>query len=225
MCIKLSSEQLEQIRTEGWDIFSIDSDDKEFQIQKDDEAGVFEYDDDAWKHIIEKAKQGSALHGYVLNQFKSNHLKEYDKYFNETGATKLDSKDNYRKVFFLADGSEVFIYSDNSEWQALDGDLAISDVDGYPVWGDDNVVANGTFKADDFEIYQHKMRAALEAFTLMDNDELALIDDDAEEQEQKQSINSLSLTYGGALSEEIGLDLTTAIAVILEHLKEVIPTN
>jgi hypothetical protein len=83
MNIKLTSEQLEQIRTEGWDIFSIDGDDKEFQIQKDDEAGIFEYDEDAWKYIVDKAIQGSLLHKHVLAYFKENFRKEFNLYTKE----------------------------------------------------------------------------------------------------------------------------------------------
>ena len=88
--IELSNEQLEQIRSEGWDIFSIDGGDEEFQIQKCDEADIFEDDDDAWKHIIDKASKGSNLHKHVLSYFKLNFLEEFSLYTKDAKNLPLD---------------------------------------------------------------------------------------------------------------------------------------
>lgn len=53
-------------RGEGWGLFTIDADDKLRMIQKDDEAGLFESDDQALAHVRAKAEAGSALHQAAL---------------------------------------------------------------------------------------------------------------------------------------------------------------
>ena len=54
-----------QAEDEGWAIFTANTG-PEFQIQRDDEQGIFEEDEDAWKFVAEQANAGSAYHQQAL---------------------------------------------------------------------------------------------------------------------------------------------------------------
>lgn len=58
---------------EGWGVFDCDgSDNGPWQIQRDDEAEVFEDDDEAWLHVLRRAKAGSAYHQAALDFVKEH---------------------------------------------------------------------------------------------------------------------------------------------------------
>jgi hypothetical protein len=63
---------------EGWNIFNTrGSASGNFQIQKDDEAGKFATDPDAWIHVRRKAAEGSELHKKALEIVKLENPTEY----------------------------------------------------------------------------------------------------------------------------------------------------
>jgi hypothetical protein len=63
---------------EGWSIFCVDGSETEFQIQKEDDRDIFEFDKEAWSFIAKRASKGSALHQKVLDFMKANALDEYN---------------------------------------------------------------------------------------------------------------------------------------------------
>lgn len=73
---------------EGWAIFhSSGSVDGEWQIQRDDEAQVFESDGQAWKFVYDRAQAGSSPHQEALNFLKENCFPEWVRvdHFGKTG--------------------------------------------------------------------------------------------------------------------------------------------
>lgn len=51
---------------EGWGIFSRGGEFGPFEIERDDEMGVFEFDDDALAHVVREAERGSQWHYEAL---------------------------------------------------------------------------------------------------------------------------------------------------------------
>lgn len=82
-----TTEQENQMFSEGWGVFEVDTDQDDLQIQKLDESDVFESDQQAWAFVIEQAKQGSVLHRHILAHFKANCPSEYALY---TSGVELD---------------------------------------------------------------------------------------------------------------------------------------
>ncbi|MFQ3190904.1 MAG: hypothetical protein ACI936_002040 [Paraglaciecola sp.] len=76
----LTSKEQNIASKEGWDIFCIDGSETDFQIQKEDDLGIFNDDKDAWTFIAERASKGSALHQKVLDFMKTHALDEYNLY-------------------------------------------------------------------------------------------------------------------------------------------------
>lgn len=64
---------------EGWCISECwGSVDGEWQLQRDDEANVFEYDDDAWAHVLARARAGSKPHRRALAFIQANNPDYFD---------------------------------------------------------------------------------------------------------------------------------------------------
>lgn len=82
-----TTEQENQMFSEGWGVFEVDTAGDDLQIQKLDESDVFESDQQAWAFVIEQAKQGSVLHRQILAYFKDNRPSEYALY---TSGAELD---------------------------------------------------------------------------------------------------------------------------------------
>lgn len=82
--LAFTTEQENQMFSEGWGVFEVDADKGNLQIQKLDESNVFEGDPQAWAFVIEQAKQGSALHRQTLAYFSENFPSEYTLYTNGT---------------------------------------------------------------------------------------------------------------------------------------------
>ena len=63
---------------EGWNIFECGSSEGgKYQIQRIDEAELFQNDEDAIKCVIKKAKEGGELHQKAIDFIKENNLKEF----------------------------------------------------------------------------------------------------------------------------------------------------
>lgn len=62
-----------QAADEGWGVFECDgSDNGPWQIQRDDEAELFEDDDAVWLHVLQRAKAGSDYHQAALGFVKEH---------------------------------------------------------------------------------------------------------------------------------------------------------
>lgn len=61
-----TKEDSEQAAQEGWDMFAINADQTIWQLQRDDEAGVFPTDIHAFQFAYRKALTGSRLHKKAL---------------------------------------------------------------------------------------------------------------------------------------------------------------
>lgn len=67
-----------QAFTEGWGIFDCDgSENGPWQIQRIDEDEKFPSDDEAWLHVAEKAKAGSAYHRGAIEFIRHHNSAEY----------------------------------------------------------------------------------------------------------------------------------------------------
>jgi hypothetical protein len=77
---------------EGWEIFQVAGREEEteqeivngrpygerpWELQADDEAGIFADDAEAWKHVTTKAAEGSALHQRALAFLQAHSPNEY----------------------------------------------------------------------------------------------------------------------------------------------------
>lgn len=67
-------EQIEAALAEGWDIFDTGD---EYQLQRHDEAEIFDSDSAAWHHVYDKAQAGSPLHKHALEFLNEHSLDEY----------------------------------------------------------------------------------------------------------------------------------------------------
>jgi hypothetical protein len=81
--ITLTSDDHLTAAQEGWDIFSVDGNDQELQIQKADEDDKFSSDDEAWQFIIAKAISGSNFHRKIIAFIKQSNPKEFDEFVKD----------------------------------------------------------------------------------------------------------------------------------------------
>lgn len=67
-----SAEDDHRASAEGWAIFRCVGgvDHGTYQLQKDDEVGAFDEDDEAWRHVVAQAAAGSPLHRRALRFLK-----------------------------------------------------------------------------------------------------------------------------------------------------------
>lgn len=65
----------EEASKEGWNIFNVWLDNP--RIERDDEAGIFAGDQEAWEHIIRKSNDGSALHRSAILFIRENNPEEF----------------------------------------------------------------------------------------------------------------------------------------------------
>ena len=81
-----------QAMTEGWSVFAHDAGQIEYQIQRidapEDAEPVFENDADAWKHVVEKARDGSPIHVKALEVISPD---ERDRIKKECGEWRISS--------------------------------------------------------------------------------------------------------------------------------------
>lgn len=203
----LSDEQHAQTQHEGWGVFEVDDGAITLQIQRLDEDAVFESDPQAWAHVIEQARAGSALHGYVLAYFNAHFPEEYAIY--TANVPPLPTADeNRQQAFIIADGSDVLIYSDNNEWASVDGELALADLYGFPLWPEkDPLPVNGRFTAEDYPLNKFLMIAATEAYD--QNDEL-----------DSEDLDTIAHSYSPELSQAAGISVDEAYALIHTHLEQ-----
>lgn len=75
-----TTEQENQMFSEGWGVFEVDTDKSNLQIQKLDESDVFGSDQQAWAFVVEQVQKGSLLHADILYYFKENRPSEYALY-------------------------------------------------------------------------------------------------------------------------------------------------
>lgn len=79
-----SFDQQENAQAEGWDIFeasgSMQNEDgrSPFQLQKIDESGILESDQDAWRLVFKRAEEGSALHVAAVEFLRTQSPGEYE---------------------------------------------------------------------------------------------------------------------------------------------------
>jgi hypothetical protein len=66
-------------RKEGWGLFDAEQMGIPLQIQRQDDLGVFETDDDAVKFVKSKAEEGSELHKKALEILKAQSPEEYER--------------------------------------------------------------------------------------------------------------------------------------------------
>jgi hypothetical protein len=67
-----------QAVTEGWYIADCDgSDNGPYQIQKLDDENVFSKDDEAWDHVVAKAREGSAYHLSAIEYIRVYNPREF----------------------------------------------------------------------------------------------------------------------------------------------------
>ena len=206
--IKLTNAQQAQIESEGWAIFEIDAHGKNVQIQKTDEGDVFKNDKEAWGFVIEKAIKGFSLHGYILSELKIKSPNEFQMIAKDNECLPT-GEDNYKRTF-LNENAE-FIYSDNGQWQCMDGDLCMDDKNGYPVWPGGEVV-NGRFTLENFKLNQVLMTAALKSYSAMDVK--------GEDFNINESAMELAAEFKGALSQSINISIDEAYQKIKCHIEK-----
>lgn len=70
----------EMAAREGWNIFeAIGHDDGDYQIQRHDEAGILDSDQEAWQLVWAKSRAGSALHLHAVAVISALNLPEYNR--------------------------------------------------------------------------------------------------------------------------------------------------
>jgi hypothetical protein len=134
--------------------------------------------------------------------------------------------DNYTKVFTVDDGTDIFIYSqDNQAWMSIFGELSLQDDDSTPAWSEGEPV-KGSFSDEDFFINRAYFMAASEAHSLMDAENFIYPHynpDDIEDDDERETIDSVAQLYADDLSEVADMDYNKAVSLIKTHLEGVIP--
>ena len=84
-----TSDNIDQAYAEGWNIFeasgsSLNEDgEMPYQLQRDDEAAIFEDDTTAWHHVYNRANEGSELHRQALAFLQEFSTPEYEAIIKE----------------------------------------------------------------------------------------------------------------------------------------------
>lgn len=73
---------------QGWGVFDANG---KHQLQKDDEAGIFEDDDQAWEHVVTQAKAGDPLCAHALQFLAVNSPDELQQIATITANSDLTS--------------------------------------------------------------------------------------------------------------------------------------
>lgn len=105
MLIKLFESKSESILSkinkagieEGWMIsyaYTTNKEDEGYQLQRDDEANIFEDDEEAMKFVVKKAEDGSSIHKETIKFIKSESPKEYDKICHVVGLKRVNDAVN-----------------------------------------------------------------------------------------------------------------------------------
>lgn len=90
----LTPQEEEIASNEGWGVFDVDGNETEFQIQKSDDAAIFETDQEAWSFVISKAFNGSALHQKAVAFIKANSPAEFKKFVHDVDVVETASLDD-----------------------------------------------------------------------------------------------------------------------------------
>lgn len=81
--ITFSSDDHLSASAEGWDIFAVNADESNLQLQKIDEQNTFGSDDEAWEFVITKAVSGSKLHQRAIAYIKQETPEEFEQFVKD----------------------------------------------------------------------------------------------------------------------------------------------
>ncbi len=101
--------------TEGWDIFAVDGDESDLQLQRVDEQNIFPSDDAAWEFVIAKAVSGSTFHQHAVAYLKQSSPKEFDAFVKDARVDNVGEK----AMLMFANGEGVSFPSKEAAEDAL----------------------------------------------------------------------------------------------------------
>lgn len=105
------------------------------------------------------------------------------------------------------------------------GELSVQDVDGVPTWPEDDAL-KGSFSGENFFLHRSYYMAASELHSLMDAENFIYPHDnpdDIEDDDERETIHSVSQLYADNLSQVAGMDYDKAVSLIQTHLEGIIP--
>ena len=219
----LSDEQISSIQSEGWAIEKEDINCQKLALTCVAGDVPFLSAQSIFVNLINKTKNGSCLHGYIVNAIKDKYPDQFNLLAKDIDGIPV-AEDNYKKVFIICDASDAFVYSDNCQWASIDGELCIDNKDGFPVWPEGEP-ANGDFTDEDFLLKRTLMIAASNAYSLIEDNKFRLPNDFSFIDDERESILSLSQVYASDLSEITDIDYDKAVSLITTHLEGVIPES
>jgi hypothetical protein len=85
---------------EGWDIFAVNSNEDEYQIQKADDDDKFVTDDEVWDFIINKAILGSEFHRKIIAFIKQSTPTEFNSFVKDAAVID-NSKETPERPWLL----------------------------------------------------------------------------------------------------------------------------